>query len=117
MSGAPVLEVRGVSKYFGGLGAVVDVSLHVDGGEILGIVGPNGAGKTSLFDVISGQTRASSGDVLVDGQSVLRASVHQRSHRGVARTFQQPTVASSLTVYENILLATNFRHTTSIGAS
>lgn len=117
MSEAPVLEVKGVSKYYGGLGAVVDVSLHVDGGEILGIVGPNGAGKTTLFDVISGQTRASSGDVLVDGQSVLRASVHQRAHRGVARTFQQPTVASSLTVLENMLLATNFRHATSIGAS
>jgi branched-chain amino acid transport system ATP-binding protein len=117
MSGASVLEVKGVSKYYGGLGAVVDVSLHVNGGEILGIVGPNGAGKTTLFDVISGQTRGSSGDVLVGGRSIAHASIHQRSRLGVARTFQQPTVAVSLTVLENMLFATNFRHATVIGTS
>jgi branched-chain amino acid transport system ATP-binding protein len=115
--GEPILDVRGVSKYYGGLGAVVSVSFSVNGGEILGIVGPNGAGKTTLFDLISGQTRASSGDVLVDGKSVVGASVHSRSHRGVARTFQQPTVASSLTVLENMLLATNFRHKTGAATS
>jgi branched-chain amino acid transport system ATP-binding protein len=117
VSDAPILEVRSVSKYYGGLGAVVDISFAVNGGEILGIVGPNGAGKTTLFDVISGQARASSGDVLVDGQSVVSASVHSRSHLGVARTFQQPTVAASLTVLENMLLAATFRRNTGVGAS
>jgi branched-chain amino acid transport system ATP-binding protein len=116
MSGAPLLEVREVSKFYGGLGAVVDVSLIVNGGEILGIVGPNGAGKTTLFDVISGQTRASSGDVLVDGRSVVTTSVHRRTQMGIARTFQQPVVAASLTVLENMLLATSFRRHTPIGA-
>lgn len=115
MSDVPILEVKNVSKYYGGLGAVVDVSFSVIGGEILGIVGPNGAGKTTLFDVISGQARVSSGDVLVDGQSVVGISVNSRSRQGVARTFQQPTVAVSLTVLENMLLAANFRRSKGVG--
>lgn len=115
MSDVPILEVKNVSKYYGGLGAVVDVSFSVNGGEILGIVGPNGAGKTTLFDVISGQARVSSGDVLVDGQSVVGISVNSRSRQGVARTFQQPTVAVSLTVLENMLLAANFRRSKGVG--
>ncbi len=115
MSDVPILEVKNVSKYYGGLGAVVDVSFSVIGGEILGIVGPNGAGKTTLFDVISGQARVSSGDVLVDGQSVVGISVNSRSRQGVARTFQQPTVAASLTVLENMLLAANFRRSRGVG--
>jgi branched-chain amino acid transport system ATP-binding protein len=117
LSDAPLLDVRGVSKYYGGLGAVVDVSFSVRGGEILGIVGPNGAGKTTLFDVISGQVRATSGDVLVGSQSVVGASVHSRSLLGVARTFQQPTVAASLTVLENMLLVASFGRNTGVGAS
>jgi branched-chain amino acid transport system ATP-binding protein len=115
VSDVPILEVKNVSKYYGGLGAVVDVSFSVNGGEILGIVGPNGAGKTTLFDVISGQARVSSGDVLVDGQSVVGISVNSRSRQGVARTFQQPTVAVSLTVLENMLLAANFRRSKGVG--
>ena len=115
MSDVPILEVKNVSKYYGGLGAVVDVSFSANGGEILGIVGPNGAGKTTLFDVISGQARVSSGDVLVDGQSVVGISVNSRSRQGVARTFQQPTVAASLTVLENMLLAANFRRSKGVG--
>jgi branched-chain amino acid transport system ATP-binding protein len=115
VSDVPILEVKNVSKYYGGLGAVVDVSFSVIGGEILGIVGPNGAGKTTLFDVISGQARVSSGDVLVDGQSVVGISVNSRSRQGVARTFQQPTVAVSLTVLENMLLAANFRRSKGVG--
>jgi branched-chain amino acid transport system ATP-binding protein len=115
VSDVPILEVKNVSKYYGGLGAVVDVSFSANGGEILGIVGPNGAGKTTLFDVISGQARVSSGDVLVDGQSVVGISVNSRSRQGVARTFQQPTVAASLTVLENMLLAANFRRSKGVG--
>jgi ABC-type branched-subunit amino acid transport system ATPase component len=115
VSGLPILEVRGISKFYGGLRAVNDVSFSVNGGEILGVVGPNGAGKTTLFDVISGQVRASAGDVLVNGQTVVNASIHARAHLGVARTFQQPTVAGSLTVLENMLLATTLRRTTTNG--
>jgi branched-chain amino acid transport system ATP-binding protein len=108
VSTVPVLEARRLSKNYGGLKAVDDISFAVSAGEILGIVGPNGAGKTSLFDVISGHTRASGGDVLLDGVSVISSPVHARSRRGIARTFQQPIVAGSLSVFENMLLATSF---------
>jgi branched-chain amino acid transport system ATP-binding protein len=103
-----LLEVRNVSKDYGGLAAVQDVSLVAQPGEILGIVGPNGAGKTTLFDVISGHTRCTRGSVLLDGAAVTNAPVNVRCRRGIARTFQQPTVAGSMSVLENALLATYF---------
>jgi branched-chain amino acid transport system ATP-binding protein len=109
VTSGPILEARKVSKSFGGLRAVDDVTFGVTGGEILGIVGPNGAGKTTLFDVITGHTRPTGGDVLLDGRSLAGVPVHKRSRLGVARTFQHPTVASSLTVAENMLLAASFR--------
>jgi branched-chain amino acid transport system ATP-binding protein len=109
VTSGPVLEARKVSKSFGGLRAVDDVSFAVTRGEILGIVGPNGAGKTTLFDVITGHTRPTSGEVLLDGRSLAGVPVHRRSRLGVARTFQHPTVAGSLTVAENMLLAASFR--------
>ncbi len=108
MTGEAPLEVRGVSKDYGGLRAVQDVSFVARTGEILGIVGPNGAGKTTLFDVISGHTRCTRGDVLIDGSVVTDAPVHARLKRGIARTFQHPTVAGSMTVLENMLLAAFF---------
>jgi branched-chain amino acid transport system ATP-binding protein len=104
-----VLEARSLCKNYGGLRAVIDVSFVVAPGEILGIVGPNGAGKTTLFDVITGHTSATSGDVLLDGNSIVDAKVHARCARGLARTFQQPTVATSLSVFENLYLAASFR--------
>jgi branched-chain amino acid transport system ATP-binding protein len=104
----PALEVRGVSKLYGGLRAVADVSFSVAPGEVLGIAGPNGAGKTTLFDVISGLTPATSGDVRLGDVSLTGASVHRRAQAGMARTFQQPTVAGSLTAYENVLVALRF---------
>jgi branched-chain amino acid transport system ATP-binding protein len=99
------LELRGVSKNYGGLKAVVDVSTVARPGEVLGIAGPNGAGKTTLFDVVTGLTPSSGGDVLLGDVSLSGATVHRRCHAGMARTFQQPTVASSLTVYENVAVA------------
>ena len=103
-----MLQVRDVRKNYGGLRAVAGVSFAVSGGETLGIVGPNGAGKTTLFDVITGHTSATSGDVLLDGRSIVGVPVHLRARQGLARTFQQPTVAGSLTVAENMLLAASF---------
>jgi branched-chain amino acid transport system ATP-binding protein len=94
------LELREVCKDYGGLRAVSSVSAVARPGEVLGIAGPNGAGKTTLFDVISGLTPATSGDVLLGDVSLSGASVHRRAHAGMARTFQQPTVAGSLTAYE-----------------
>jgi branched-chain amino acid transport system ATP-binding protein len=115
VTSGPVLEARKVSKSFGGLRAVDDVSFAVTGTEILGIVGPNGAGKTTLFDVITGHTRPTSGEVLLDGRSLAGVPVHRRARLGVARTFQHPTVAGSLTVAENMLLAASFRRADGAG--
>jgi branched-chain amino acid transport system ATP-binding protein len=102
------LEVRAVTKDYGGLRAVAGVSLTARPGEVLGVAGSNGAGKTTLFDVITGLSAATDGDVLLGGVSIRRASVHARCHRGLARTFQQPTVAGSLTVFENVALGCRF---------
>jgi branched-chain amino acid transport system ATP-binding protein len=99
------LELRGVCKNYGGLKAVVDVSTIARPGEVLGIAGPNGAGKTTLFDVVTGLTPASGGEVLLGDVSLGAATVHRRCHVGMARTFQQPTVAGSLSVYENVAVA------------
>jgi branched-chain amino acid transport system ATP-binding protein len=104
----PVLQAREVRKDFGGLRAVADVSFEVAPGEVLGIAGPNGAGKTTLFDVITGHTRATAGEVLLAGRAITDQPVHARARLGLARTFQQPTVARSLTVAENMLLAAAF---------
>ncbi len=106
--GRPVLQAREVRKDYGGLRAVADVSFDVAPGEVLGIAGPNGAGKTTLFDVITGHTRATAGEVLLGGKAITSEPVHVRARLGLARTFQQPTVARSLTVAENMLLAAAF---------
>jgi ABC-type branched-subunit amino acid transport system ATPase component len=102
------LELRDVAKHYGGLHAVDGVSATVEPGEVLGVAGPNGAGKTTLFDVITGLTPPTGGDVLLGGRSLTGASVHDRCHAGMARTFQQPTVAGSLNVYENILVSARY---------
>lgn len=102
------LELREVRKDYGGLRAVAGVSFTARPGEVLGIAGPNGAGKTTLFDVVTGLTAPSGGDVLLGGASLGGASVHRRCHAGMARTFQQPTVARTLTVRENVLVASRF---------
>ena len=108
-AGGPVLQGISVGKNFGGLRAVIDVTFGVSAGEILGIVGPNGAGKTTLFDVVTGHTAATSGDVLLEGTSIIEKKIHARCALGLARTFQQPTVATSLSVLENLYLAASFR--------
>jgi branched-chain amino acid transport system ATP-binding protein len=103
-----VLRAIEIRKDFGGLRAVADVSFEVGPGEVLGIAGPNGAGKTTLFDVVTGHTRATAGQVLLAGNAITGEPVHVRTRLGLARTFQQPTVARSLTVAENMLLAATF---------
>jgi branched-chain amino acid transport system ATP-binding protein len=104
-AGEAVLEARQVTKLFGGLRAVDQVSFAVRPGEILGIAGPNGAGKTTLFDTITGHQMVTSGEIMLGGESLRAANVHQRCRRGVARTFQHPVAADTLTALENARLA------------
>ena len=99
-----LLSVRGLSKRFGGLKAVDDVSFDVREGAIKALIGPNGAGKTTLFNLISGFLRPDRGSVVFDGADVLGLPPHQIAARGLARTFQQIRLFPNMSVLENILV-------------
>jgi branched-chain amino acid transport system ATP-binding protein len=99
------LELRGVSKAFGGLHAVDGVALAVRPGERRALIGPNGAGKTTLFNLISGELPVTDGTITLFGRDVTRTAPHRRAALGLARTFQITNVFPSLTVLENCLLA------------
>jgi len=105
-----LLEVRKLTRHFGGLRAVGDLSFSVEAGEILGLIGPNGAGKTTVFNLVTGFVRPSSGEVLVDGRSLAGLRPHAVARRGVARTFQIVKPFPGLTVRENVTLAAFLRH-------
>jgi branched-chain amino acid transport system ATP-binding protein len=101
-----VLEVRGVSKRFGSLVAVRDVSLAVAEGELRAIIGPNGAGKTTFFNVISGLFAPTEGAIVFDGRDVTALPAHARVALGIARTFQITEIFPELTVFENVRIST-----------
>jgi branched-chain amino acid transport system ATP-binding protein len=102
---APVLELKGLCKSFGGLQAVRDVELKVFAGDRKAIIGPNGAGKTTLFNVITGLLSATSGQILLFGRDVTGWPSHRRTAVGMARTFQITSLFPRLTVLDNVLLA------------
>ena len=102
---APVLEVRGLAKSFGGIGAVNGVSFEVRAGEILGLIGPNGSGKSTLFNCILGQLAPSSGEVRLDGRPVTGLRPSELNRLGIGRTFQLLQVFPGISVRENLLLA------------
>lgn len=99
-----LLEVQKLSKRFGGLSVLTDVSLSVEQGEIRGLIGPNGAGKSTLFNVISGYHRASGGTVRFDGRAITRLPPHRIAALGVVRTFQATTLFHGMTARENVSL-------------
>ena len=102
---APLLEVRELTCRFGGLVALDRVSFGVQPGEIFGLIGPNGAGKTTLFNLISGVTPATSGEVLWRGEPITNLPPHRRNRLGLARTFQNLRLFDGLSVLENLLAA------------
>jgi branched-chain amino acid transport system ATP-binding protein len=104
VAAAPVLEVRNLTRRFGGLWAVRDVSFSVSGGEILGMIGPNGAGKSTLVNLITGHLRPTSGSVLIGGHEVTGMRPWAIAHQGVARTFQIVKPFRGLTVRENVAI-------------
>jgi branched-chain amino acid transport system ATP-binding protein len=108
VTGDVVLACEGVSKTFGALTAVNDLSFEVREGEVLGIGGPNGAGKTTLFDLISGLTPLTRGRIRVDGRDISGKAPHQRCQFGLARTFQLNAGFDSLTVRETVMLAAQY---------
>ncbi len=104
-----LLEVRNVTKSFGGLTAVSDVSFDVAEGSVVGLIGPNGAGKTTTFNLITGNHRADRGSVRFQGRTVTRVSTHRIVALGVARTFQNIRLFQQLSAIENVLAGRHCR--------
>ncbi len=105
----PVLEIKNMTKNFGGLRVLDDVSLYVNKGEILGLIGPNGAGKTTLFNVISGVYKCNSGRVLFNGEDITGLKPHVIAKKGMVRTFQHMVLWRNFTVMENMRAALHMR--------
>jgi branched-chain amino acid transport system ATP-binding protein len=105
-----LLEVIGLTKHFGGLRAVHELSFQVNPGEILGLIGPNGAGKTTAFNLIAGFLRPSSGRVLLEGKDLVGMKPYAVTRRGIARTFQIVKPFKKLPVLENVALAAFLRY-------
>lgn len=103
-----ILKVEGVTKRFGGLVAVNNVTMEVQKGEILGLIGPNGAGKTTLTNLISGVHTVSEGKIVFDGTDITLLPAHKRCHLGIARTFQIARPLKNLTVVENVMIGSLF---------
>jgi branched-chain amino acid transport system ATP-binding protein len=99
-----MLEVIGVSKYFGGFAALEDVNLSVREKEIVGLIGPNGAGKTTLFNVITGIYRPTSGKIMFKGEDITGLKPYEICKRGIARTFQIVRPFLEMTVLENVMI-------------
>jgi len=98
----PLLEVKNLTKAFGGLMAVDDVSFHVEPGEIVGLIGPNGSGKTTTFNCINQFFPVTSGNILFKGKSIIGMKTHQICHLGIGRTFQVVKPLARMTVLENV---------------
>ncbi|HLI43311.1 MAG TPA: ABC transporter ATP-binding protein [Acidimicrobiales bacterium] len=105
-----LLELRQVSRRFGGIQALSGVSLEVGAGETVGLIGPNGAGKTTLFDCISGTTRPDAGTIFFDGARIDRLPVHRRARRGIGRTFQKIELFAGTSVRDHLLVAARQHH-------
>ena len=99
-----LLQVKNVSKHFGGFTALSEVSLDIAQGERFGLIGPNGSGKTTLINCISGTLRNETGSIVFEGKEVSRLPAYQRTRRGIARSFQVPRPFASMTVLENLLV-------------
>lgn len=103
---AKLLEVQGLTKKFGGLIAVNDLSFHVEEGEVLGLMGPNGSGKTTIFNVIMGDYPPDSGKIFFGGKDITNYPAYQRVKMGIARTYQVPRPFREIPVIEDIRVST-----------
>jgi branched-chain amino acid transport system ATP-binding protein len=111
---APLLDVQGLAKRFGGLVATDDVSLAVPQGELHALIGPNGAGKTTLIHQLSGFLRPDAGAILFDGADVVGRSFHDRVHLGLARSYQITSIFKAFSVLDNVALAVQARSGSSL---
>ena len=104
----PILEGKGVTKYFGGLAAVSNVDFNVKQGEALGIIGPNGAGKTTLFNLISAALTTKSGTIRFKGENITGLKPYKICRMGLARTFQMVKIFPDLPALSNVILGLHF---------
>ena len=104
MKEAPLLEIRGLTKRFGGVQALEGVSFQASPGEVLGIIGPNGSGKTTLINCISGFVRSTAGEVLFRGRKITGLPPHKIADRGISRTFQIMRPFASLSAFQNLII-------------
>jgi branched-chain amino acid transport system ATP-binding protein len=107
---APLLRVTGLTKRFGGIDAVHEVSFDLAAGQLLALIGPNGAGKTTCFNLLNGQLAADAGQVTLDGQALVGRAPHAVWRMGVGRTFQITATFASMTVRENVQMALASHH-------
>jgi branched-chain amino acid transport system ATP-binding protein len=104
----PLFEIRALTHFFGGLQAVSEFNLTLEGGELVGLIGPNGAGKTTIFNLVCGVYRPSQGEVKIEGKSLVGLYPHQVTASGIARTFQNIRLWPEMTVLDNIRVAHNY---------
>jgi branched-chain amino acid transport system ATP-binding protein len=109
-----VLEVKGLTKRFGGLTAVNAVSFSVKPNEILSVIGPNGAGKSTLFKLISSFLKPSAGEVFFQGEKISNLAPHIAARKGVVRTFQETTIFRNMSVRDNVVIAHHLRSRASL---
>ncbi len=104
-----ILEIKNLSRYFGGLKAVVNFNLTLMPNELVGLIGPNGAGKTTVFNLITGMYAPTSGSIKLSGEEISNLKPHQIAQKGITRTFQNIRLFSSLSVLDNVRIAYNFK--------
>jgi len=104
-----MLEVKGLTKDFGGLRAVNDLDFNIQAGEIVGLCGPNGAGKTTIFNLITGYIRPTRGQIMFEGHDITGKKPHSIARLGIVRTFQHSSIFTDLSVLENVVMANHLR--------
>ena len=105
-----VLEVKNLTKKFGGFTAVDNISFSLEAGQVTSIIGPNGAGKTTVLRLISGELDPSGGQIIFKGERITKASLNKHAIRGISRTFQVPSVFNTLSVIDNLRMAARAKH-------
>ncbi|MGD0657043.1 MAG: ABC transporter ATP-binding protein [Syntrophorhabdales bacterium] len=106
-----ILQIRGLTMFFGGLAAVSEFDLNVSGGEILGLIGPNGAGKTTVLNMIAGTLIPRAGRIALEGKDITRWPAYKRVRKGIARVFQRNALFQDMTVLENVLAGSHLHAT------
>jgi len=109
------LEIRKLSKIFGGLAAVMELDMNVSQGQIFGLIGPNGAGKSTALNLIDGSLRPNQGEIVFNGEAIAKLAPHRRAQRGIVRVFQENLFFNSFTLLENVRIGCHLQ--TEIGLS